>query len=88
MQTFDKHLKEMLKDGEFKKHYLEEKRLINLSIKIINQRNKRGLTQSELARKANITQQQLSKIENGANCNLMTFLKVCNALGLKINVSG
>ncbi|MBI1986901.1 MAG: helix-turn-helix transcriptional regulator [Nitrospinae bacterium] len=31
-------------------------------------------------------QQQLSKIENGINCNLATFLKVCNALGLKIDL--
>ena len=33
----------------------------------------------------NVTQQQLSKIENGINCNIITFLKVCNALGLDFN---
>lgn len=33
----------------------------------------------------NVTQQQLSKIENGINCNILTFLKVCNALGLVFN---
>jgi DNA-binding XRE family transcriptional regulator len=86
MRTFNKHLKKMLNDKEFRRHYTEERRLIDLSIKIINQRNKRGLTHIELARKANITQQQLSKIENGVNCNMITFLKVCNALGLKVNV--
>jgi DNA-binding XRE family transcriptional regulator len=86
MESFRKHLEEKLKNKEFKKMYEEEKRLLELSLKIINERNKRGLTQQELAKKAEITQQQLSKVENGFNCNMVTFLKVCDALGLKINV--
>jgi DNA-binding Xre family transcriptional regulator len=41
---------------------------------------------TELAEKANITQQQFSKIEAGMNCHLATLLKVCRALNLKIEI--
>jgi hypothetical protein len=33
-----------------------------------------------------VTQQQVSKIEKGINCNVTTFLKVCNALGIKVDL--
>ncbi len=84
MMTLEKHLEEKLKDEQFKKKYDEEKRLIELSLQLLDEREKSGLTQKELAKKANITQQQLSKIENGDNCTILTFIKVCEALKLKI----
>ena len=45
-----------------------------------------GLSQQDLARKAQITQQQLSNIESGMNCNISTLLKVCHALKVKLNL--
>ncbi len=35
---------------------------------------------------AHKTQQQLSKIENGINCNMFTFLKVCQVLGMQLSM--
>ncbi|MBT3602969.1 MAG: helix-turn-helix transcriptional regulator [Candidatus Latescibacteria bacterium] len=86
MKTFRKHLNEKLKDKQFKKLYEEERQLAALSLKILGTREQRGLSQKDVAQKANVTQQQLSKVENGINCNLTTFLKVCNALDLKIDL--
>ncbi len=85
MKTFKKHLDVSLKDPEFKDIYNEERKLIELSLRIHEAREKSGLSQIEVAQMAHVTQQQLSKIENGKNCNMMTFLKVCNALGLDFN---
>ncbi|MDC7236044.1 MAG: helix-turn-helix transcriptional regulator [Spirochaetales bacterium] len=82
MKTFNNHLKESLSDPDFKDLYTEERKLIELSIQIHEVREKSGLSQSDVARMAHVTQQQLSKIENGKNCNMITYLKVCNALGL------
>ena len=82
MRTFKKHLEETLKNPEYKDLYAEEKKLAELSFKVNEAREKSGLTQVEVAKIAHVTQQQLSKIENGINCNMITFLKVCNALGL------
>ncbi|MCL2441476.1 MAG: helix-turn-helix transcriptional regulator [Treponema sp.] len=85
--TFRAHLNEELKNPEFKKAYEEERRLLQLSYAIVEAREKRGMTQKELAEKSRVTQQQLSKIENGVNCNMLTFIKVSTALGLGITVS-
>ena len=76
-----------MKNPEFKRAFEEEKRLLELSYAIVEAREKIGLTQRELAQKSQITQQQLSKIENGVNCNMITFIKVSSALGLGITVS-
>jgi len=85
--TFRAHLEEELKNPEFKKAYEEEKRLLELGLTIIEARQHLGMTQKELAQKSCVTQQQLSKIENGVNCNMLTFIKVSNALGLGITIS-
>ena len=84
MKTFKRQLNEELKNKKFSILYKEERELLAISIKILEERNKLGISQTELAKKAHITQQQLSKVENGINCNITTFLKVCDALGLKL----
>ena len=86
MKTFRKHLKEKLKSERFKRLYEEEQKLAELSLRIIDTREHLGLSQSEVAKRAKITQQQLSKLETGINCTMATFLKVCSALGIKIGL--
>ena len=86
MRTFKGHLKEKLKNKHFKQLYEEERELHEIALKIVEARNNKGISQQNLAKEANITQQQLSKVENGINCNMITFLKVCHALGMKLNI--
>jgi HTH-type transcriptional regulator / antitoxin HipB len=85
--NFKDHLNEELKDPQFKKAFDEEKHLLELGLLITEAREQRGLSQRELALKSHVTQQQLSKIENGINCNLLTFIKVSSALGLDFTLS-
>jgi len=87
MMTFKEHLNEELKNPQLKKYYEEEKYLLELGLAIVEAREQKGLTQKELAQKSQVTQQQLSKIENGINCNMLTFIKVSNALGLGLTIS-
>jgi DNA-binding XRE family transcriptional regulator len=86
MKTFRSHLNEKLKDKKFAAMYKTEHELLGLAIKIAIARTNLGLSQVALARKASVTQQQLSKIENGENCNMATFLKVSKALNLRVEV--
>lgn len=85
MKTFNGHLKQKLKDKKFKDYFDAEKEYLNLAIQIAKYREAKGISQKDLAVKAKITQQQLSKIENGINCNITTFLKVCSALEIKLD---
>jgi DNA-binding XRE family transcriptional regulator len=87
MKKIKDYLNEELKNPQFKQAFEEEKHLLELGITIAETREKLGLSQKELAHKCNVTQQQLSKIENGVNCNLLTFVKVSSTLGLTINLS-
>ena len=86
MMTFDSHLREKLKNKRFKKMYEEEKELLDISLKILEARREQNLSQAELANRAHITQQQLSRIENGMNFNIKTLLKLCDALDLSIDL--
>jgi ribosome-binding protein aMBF1 (putative translation factor) len=84
---FRDHLNEELKNPEFREAYEEERHLLELGLLITEAREQQGLSQRELACKSHVTQQQLSKIENGINCNMLTFIKVSSALGLGLTVS-
>lgn len=87
MKTFRDHLKTKLINKEFSDLYDEERQLLEISLKILNVKKELGLSQKDLAYKAHVTQQQVSKIESGLNCNMSTFLKVCNALGVKMDIA-
>jgi DNA-binding XRE family transcriptional regulator len=87
MKSYRDHLKEELKNPQFRQAFEEEKHLLDLGLKIAEAREKMGLSQKELAHKCHVTQQQLSKIENGVNCNLLTFMKISSSLGLTIDLS-
>ncbi len=86
MKTFKDHLENKLKDPKFRRLYEEERGLLEISLQVTEARKKQGFTQQELAEKAHITQQQLSKIENGKNFTISTLLKLLDVLNLKINL--
>jgi DNA-binding XRE family transcriptional regulator len=87
MTSYRDHLNGELKNLQFKEMFEEEKHLLELGLKIAEARARRGLSQKELAFRSRVTQQQLSKIENGVNYNMLTFIKISSALGLDIHVS-
>jgi DNA-binding XRE family transcriptional regulator len=86
MRRFKDHLQDKLRNEEFRQLFEEERELLELSLKVVDARKQRGLSQKELSEKAHVTQQQISKIETGVNCNMVTFLKVCHALGIKVDL--
>jgi HTH-type transcriptional regulator / antitoxin HipB len=83
-KNFRDHLNEKLKDKSFSEAFNYERELIVIAVKLARERERLGMTQIQLAKKAKITQQQLSKVERGENCNLKTFLKVTKALNLSL----
>jgi DNA-binding XRE family transcriptional regulator len=72
----------------FKKVYYNELNHLRLSHRITALREKRGLTQAELARKVGTTQAGISRLENPSyhTYSLATLGKVATALGARLKV--
>jgi HTH-type transcriptional regulator / antitoxin HipB len=87
MRTFKAHLQEKLQDQQFKELFDEERELLRIGLEIAEAITSMGISQTELARRAHVTQQQASKIENGGNCNVLTLLRVCRVLSLTCRVN-
>ncbi|OQA91998.1 MAG: anaerobic benzoate catabolism transcriptional regulator [Elusimicrobia bacterium ADurb.Bin231] len=64
-KTRRNHIKEELKNPEFKKAYNREDFIIRVAVQIATERQRHNLTQKELARKLHTSQQTISRIEKG-----------------------
>ncbi|QFR39643.1 helix-turn-helix transcriptional regulator [Candidatus Gracilibacteria bacterium 28_42_T64] len=86
--TFDAHMEELFrKDPTLKEKC--EKALLNelLSIQIKEIRNKRRLSQFELAKKIGTTQSVIARIESGnANISMKTLGRILSGLDAKIKI--
>ena len=49
-----------------------------------NKGSGQGLSQQDVANITRQAQQHVSRVEHGQNCQLLTFLKVCQALGIRV----
>jgi DNA-binding XRE family transcriptional regulator len=78
------HLKDSLKDPYFRELYELDQVKTDVAKKIIEYRVKHDLSQTELAKKIKVSQQQISHIEEGDFSNLLTIQKVLVAIGFKI----
>lgn len=89
LEKFDFHLKEKLKNKEFRKNFELERAKVALAQKIAEIRETEHLNQAELAKKLHVSQQFISQIETAQanNLTLDTLLKIANSLGRGIKIS-
>lgn len=86
--TLQDHIKESLKDPEFKKEWENSEAEYQISRALIAARIKRKISQEELAKKANTTQAVISRLENmTANPSVRLLQKIAQALNLKLKLS-
>ena len=86
--TFEDHLKESLKDAEFKKAWAESEVEYLLARDLIEKRLKKKLSQRELAKKLNTAQAVISRIETmRANPSLTLLKRIAQTLGAKLQIS-
>lgn len=81
------HLAEKLKDPQFKESYAVELFKMEIAEIVIKERMKRKLTQGQLADKIKVTQQAISKIENGEFTSIKTVMRVLMALHCRATVA-
>lgn len=86
MRQVDKHLEEKLKDPYFKELYELEEQKLDIVKRIVDYRIKHNLTQGQLAKKVGVSQQHISKIENGEFSNIATLEKILLFIGFKVRI--
>ncbi len=88
VRRFKDRLKKDLRDPEFRKAFNEEEVYASLAIQIAKIRQKKNLTQQELAKRLHTTQQNISRLEdiNNRSCSLKTLIKVARMLDKQLKV--
>ena len=84
MKEVNRHLQEKLKDPYFKELYELEEQKLAIVKHIIDYRIKNKLSQAQLAKRAGITQQHISKIENGEFSSISTLEKALLFIGFTV----
>jgi HTH-type transcriptional regulator/antitoxin HipB len=87
MDDLQKWLAKKNENPEFKAGYEEELQLAELAVRVALARQKEGLSQRELALRAHVTQQQVSKVEKGVNCNTLTLIRILKALKIRLELA-
>ena len=85
-ERVEEHLKEKLKDPYFKELYELEEQKLSIVKQIVDYRIKHNITQAQLAKKAKVTQQHISKIENGEFSNIATLEKILLFIGYTVKI--
>lgn len=86
--TLQDHLKELLKDPEFKKEWEDSEAEYILACKLIEARLKRKMSQRDLAKKIGTSQAAISRIEamNG-NPSFALLKRIAAAFDTKLQIS-
>ncbi len=85
--TFEQHLKESLKNPEFRKEWEDSELEYQLGRVLIGKRIAKKMSQRDLAKKANTTQAVISRIEAmNSNPSIGLLKRLAEALGLKLKI--
>ena len=85
--SFDEHLKEQLKNPEFKKAWDETEIESSIAKGMIGKRIEKNISQRDLAKKINSTQAVISRIEGmNANPSINTLKRIAKALDAKLEI--
>lgn len=88
--SIDEHIEEKLNEEEFITYFDRSQIISNISQRIYEMRIKSGLSQKELAEKANTTQPVIARLESGKDNrvpSLDLLDKIAHAVNKKINIS-
>ena len=86
--SFELHLKEKLKNKQFKKCFDEYGKQLEIAYLITQKRKQAKISQKELAQKIGTTQSNVARMEAGnQNFSMITLEKIAEALKSELKVS-
>lgn len=83
---FDDYLEKRLQDPELRSNFAAESLKLESAVASLKAREDAGLTQRELARRVDVPQSTIARIERGNNTSVDTLSKIANALGKKLKI--
>ena len=83
---FDDYLEKRLQDPELRSNFEAESLRLESAVALLKAREDAGLTQRELAKRVDVPQSTIARIERGNNTSVDTLSKIANALGKKLKV--
>ncbi len=88
IRRFDDRLKEDLKNPGFRKHYEAYDLPVRLAVEIAQLRQRKKMTQAQLAKRIGVSQQFVARLENSEETvpSLRTLEKVAQALDKQLYV--
>lgn len=87
LYTLKEHLKESLKDPEFRKAWKDSEVEYQLGRALIEKRMAKNISQRQLAKKAHTTQAVISRIESmNSNPSLLLLKKIAEGLGTRLRI--
>lgn len=83
---FDDYLEKRLQDPELRSNFEAESLRLESAVVSLKAGEDAGLTQRELARRVDVPQSTIARIERGNNTSVDTLSKIANALGKKLGL--
>ena len=78
---FDDYLEKRFQDPELRSNFEAESLRLESAVALLKAREDAGLTQRELAKRVDVPQSTIARIERGNNTSVDTLSKIANALG-------
>lgn len=86
-KDFQNILKKKLKDPEFKQHYDEYGKQLEIAYQILELRKRKKMSQNQLAKKIGTTQSNIARMETGQqNFTTNTLQKIAGAFNCDLKV--
>jgi ribosome-binding protein aMBF1 (putative translation factor) len=87
-RDFQKYLAEQLKNSEFKKHYNEYEKQLEIAYQILKLRKQKNISQAQLAKRLKTKQSNIARIETGKqNLSIQTLNSIARALNSDLTVN-
>lgn len=82
----EQFVEEQLRDPEIAESFAERLETLRLSVQIAQLREKRGLTQTDLAARMRTSAPMISRLETGGKCTVQTLQKLAKALDANLKI--
>ena len=85
--SFDRYLEQELKKPAVRKAFEEEREMLNIGLALAKERQKKGWSQRDMAKRVGTSAPQISRTERTPeHTNVQTLQRYAEALGMKLNM--